>query len=173
MVSSIRARQVLRWSRSLFVVARLHPRTPRGALSLEKTPPFSVGTGRDPDPIRPFLCSVRGPFFWWAKAVTPIPCISVSQSACIWAHSVKLGAMPGDSGLPGGIRHEVLHTPSQIHKCLHKRTLLSAQEKCITVLSVPVPPLATLRDTSPHPSRDTSPARRRPRNRAREAVAGD
>ena len=135
--------------------------------------PFSVGRKFAPAPTLAFLWSAREPFFRWAKAGTPIPCFSVSQSACIRAHSVKLGAMPGDSGLPAGIRHEVLHTPSHIHKCLHKRTLLSAQEKCITVLSVPVPPLATLRDTCPHPSRGTSPARRRPRNRAREAVAGD
>ena len=152
---------------------RPHPMPSAHSPGRDAVRPFSVGRKFHPDPNLTFLCSVRGPFFWWAKAGTPIPCFSVSQSACIRAHSVKLGAMPGDSGLPAGIRHEGLCIPSHIHKCLHKRTLLSAQEKCITVLSVPVRPLATLRDTCPHPSRGTSPARRQPRNRAREAVGGD
>jgi hypothetical protein len=108
---------------------RSRPHTMRRAHSpgREAVGPFSVGRKFAPAPSLAFLCSVREPFFGRPKVCPRYHLALYLEKTCIRAHSVKPGAMPGDSGLPGGIRHEVMGIPSHIHKPLHKRTLLSAQ----------------------------------------------
>ena len=106
---------------------RPHPMPSAHSPGRDAVRPFSVGRKFHPDPNLTFLCSVRGPFFGGRKGGPRPYFSSYPQKTCIRAHSTRPRAMPGDSGLPAGIRYEGLCIPSHIHKCLHKRTLLSAQ----------------------------------------------